>query len=505
MSEKAPKVWLIYPPSRTQRHDACPVGLLMLGAVLENRGCEVRLIDANANRRPLTSEMLAAEVQKGKPDVVGVTLLTPLVKEAYRLAGLLRKTGTRLLAGGPHATLLPEEPLRHGFDGVVLGEGEPTVYEAVLAVLGKDSPGSVRGYAYLDQSGNFSRTEDAPIVEDLDTLPFPARHLVDPLDYVPDGNPKIYRNIFSSRGCPARCSYCAGQLFGKRFRFRSAENVLAEIASVHETYGTNHFFFVDDAMSMDRKRVADICRGLKGFGPKITWNMMTRIDAVDEELLKLAAQSGCTTIDYGVESGSPETLKRIRKPHTVEMVRKVIPLTRSYGIKPYVFFIVGFPWETDTHLRETRQLMEELAPYVDTFHPAIASILIPFPGTAIYDEYQERFGFANWWLGSERNYDAPSMSTHTYWQKQLFRNGAVLDADFFHYGNRIRNEIFGFFQFMFRHNLNNDTSLKRVLHQLVFSLSYRLGNISPALERFFVRQPISLLTMMRQSLRGRAG
>jgi len=135
MSDPVAKVLLIYPPSRTQSHDSCPMALTMLAAVLEGAGYGVHLLDANATCRRLTTAQIVDEAARIRPDIIGVTLLTPLVKEAYRLASSLRSRGAKLIAGGPHATLLPEEPLAHEFDGVVVGEGEPTIVEAIEATL----------------------------------------------------------------------------------------------------------------------------------------------------------------------------------------------------------------------------------------------------------------------------------------------------------------------------------------------------------------------------------
>ena len=344
MPAESARILLIYPPSRTQSHLACPMGMMMLAAVLERAGYQVRLLDANAARKRLSAAEIVAAAAAWRPAVIGMTLVTPLVKEAYRLAAELRKGGAKLIAGGPHATILPAEPLEHGFDAVVFGEGEPTVVEAVRAVLGAAPPESVPGLAYRGPDGTIHQNEARPPVADLDALPPPARHLVEAADF--GATADLHASIFTSRGCPGRCAYCAGGLFGKKFRFRSADAVVDEMIAVHRQYGTRHFYFVDDAMAMDRPRMERICRRMIDERLGFTWNMMTRIDSVDEELLDLAARAGCVQIDYGVESGNPETLKRIHKPHTVEMVRRVIPLTRRYGIRPVAFFILGFPWES---------------------------------------------------------------------------------------------------------------------------------------------------------------
>ncbi|MFC1822440.1 B12-binding domain-containing radical SAM protein [Thermodesulfobacteriota bacterium] len=486
-SDDPGRILLIYPPSRTQVHSSCPVGMMMLAAVLENANYKVHLLDANAKGKIRSSEEIIRIARELQPDIIGITLLTPLVKEAYRLASKLKGLGKKLMAGGPHATLLPEEPLAYGFDAVVVGEGEPTIIDAVKALGGLLPKEDVPGWVYRDENGRPRHTKPKPMVSHLDNLPLPARHLVNPLDYGPVTNSALYGNLFSSRGCPAKCAYCAGNLFGKRFRFRSAQSVLEEIQQVHDTYGVEHFHFVDDAMTMDKNRVKQICQGLLQADINITWSMMTRIDTVNRELLELVAEAGCVQIDYGVESGHPDTLKRIHKPHTVEMVKNIIPLTAELGIRPYVFFILGFPWEGPDEIEETQSLMFELSAYVDNFHPALASILIPFPGTEIYEKHKDQYGFENWWLSSDRSYDAPSLKKHAYYESIMFKLGSVLDADFFHYTPEVKERIYDVFKFMYLHNSYKSSRISRLIHRSIFELSEILSVFSPTLERMIFK------------------
>lgn len=482
MSTPSARVMLVYPPSRTQSHYDCPAGILMLAAVLEEAGHEVHLVDANAAIRKSTTAQIVEQARQLKPDVIGMTLLTPLVQEAYRLAGDLRDCGAKLLAGGPHTTLLPEETLTHGFDAAVVGEGELTVVEAVEALLGCRPLETVLGLVYRDASGQIRRNAPRPLVADLDSLPLPARHLANPAHYGSTAKGSLFNQIFTSRGCPARCAYCAGGLFGKKFRFRSADSVVNEMVAVHREFGTRSFYFTDDAMSMDRKRMEQICQRLIDERHGFTWSMMTRIDSVDERLLELASRAGCVQIDYGVESGDPETLKRIHKPHTVEMVRRVVPLTRRHGIRPTVFFILGFPWEGVESLQNTLQLMRDISDHV-SFAPAIGSVLIPFPNTEIYERYKDQHGFADWWLSDDRTFDVPRIGSHPYYQSLIFRVGAVLDADFFHYPSEVKAKILDIFRFMWASNLRDYSRWGRAARLSAFDLSRKLDAVSPTLER----------------------
>ena len=489
MPQQPARILLVYPPSRTQSHFSCPMGLLMLAAVLEKTGYEVRLLDANAAARRLGAEEIIEIAAQWRPDVIGMTLVTPLVKQAYRLAESLRACGAKLIAGGPHATLLPDEPLDHGFDAVVVGEGEPTVVEAIEAVLGRSPLDAVRGLVYRGSDGAIHHNQPRPPIADLDSLPAPARHLVNPVDF--GSTADLHAHVFTSRGCPGRCAYCAGGLFGKKFRFRSADSVVEEMISLHRDYGVRHFYFVDDAMTMDRDRIQRICRRLIDERLGFTWNMMTRVDAVDETLLDLVARAGCVQIDYGVESGNPDTLKRIHKPHTVDMARRVIPMTRRHGIRPVVFFILGFPWESPQAVDATLELMEDLAPDV-VFQPAIASILIPFPGTEIYDRYKDEYGFAGWWLSDDRTYDAPAIDTHAFYQTVMYRMGVVLDADFFRYTPEMKAKIHTVFRFMYASNFGRRGKFFRMAALLALDISRKLDILSPRLERALFKAPLKL-------------
>jgi radical SAM superfamily enzyme YgiQ (UPF0313 family) len=501
MLNVAATILLIYPPSRTQNHRACPMGLLMLAAVLEKAGHTVHVVDANATNRRRTSSEIVDLAKEIRPDVVGMTLVTPLVKEAYRLATCLRESGMTLLAGGPHATLLPEEPLDYGFDAVLVGEGEPAIVAAIDAMRGRTSKETVPGLVYRRADGCVQHNAPPPPVADLDALPAPARHLVKAADFGPADNPDLHAHIFTSRGCPARCAYCAGGLFGKKFRFRSAESVVNEMIALERDYGMRHFHFVDDAMTMDRARMNRICRRLIDERLGFTWNMMTRIDVVDEELLVLAAEAGCVQIDYGVESGNPETLKQIHKPHTVAMAREVVRMTARHGIRPVGFFILGFPWEDVRATDATLQLMQELSPYI-VFQPAVGSILVPFPGTELYDRYKDEYGFAGWWTSEERTYDAPRHGAHPFYQSVMYRMGVVLDADFFHYTPEMKSKIHDVFRFMYASNFRRRNPLFRIAALAALDLSRKLDAVSPALERALFRGPFALRQGLNR-LRGR--
>lgn len=236
-------------------------------------------------------------------------------------------------------------------------------------------------------------------------------------------------------------------------------------------------------MTVNDERIKEFCDSMKKLKLPVTWSIMTRIDTVDEDLLNLLSSAGCNQIDYGVESGFPETLKKIHKPHTVEMVRKIIPLTAKHKIKPFVFFILGFPWESADDINVTYSLMKELEPHIECFHPAVASILIPFPGTEIYQTYKNEYGFENWWLSDDRHYENTSNEKLSFYEKRMFRYGHVLQADFFRYDDAEKEKIREIFAFMYKHNLRSRSLASRLILSSLFSISKNMARISPALEK----------------------
>ncbi len=455
----------------------------MLASVLEKAGFEIHLLDACAVKKRRCIADIVKQAIDLRPDVIGMTLLTPMVKDAYKLASALKAKGFKIIAGGPHATLAADEVISHDFDAVVLGEGEPVIEQTIKAVMGQIPIDTVTGIVYKNSHNQPIYTITREPLNDIDSLPFPAHHLVHLSEYGITNGRMHRANIFSSRGCPALCSFCAGGLFGKKFRFRSIKNIIDEIIYLNRTYGTHEFHFVDDAMTVNRERVEEFCESLIQLKMPITWSIMTRVDTIDEEMLSLLSRAGCTQIDYGVESGHSETLKKIHKPHTIEMVRKIIPLTAQYNIKPYVFFILGFPWESRDDIQVTFDLMKELAPHVECFHPAVASILIPFPGTEIYNKYKDQYDFENWWLTDDRHYEHNGTIGQSYFEERLFAYGHVLKADFFYYDKEVKEKIYEIFTFMYKHNIKKSNLIRRLIFETLFAISQKTAALSPSIER----------------------
>ncbi len=378
------------------------LGLLYLASSLREAGIEVRLLDLASLYGPNGVETLVAAIDDQEPEVLGFSLYTETALFGYDLVAKLGdRTGLTIVAGGPHATAAPADVLQHGFDVVVVGEGEQTLVELVQAIRSDGHLPDVTGLAWLDDAGALRSSPPRTLPRDLDTLPSP----LDILDlcerdrYAEHGGP-IFPAIITSRGCPGRCTFCANDVSGNRYRFHSAGRVIEEVRGWQEREGAVALFFQDTAFTARRGRTIDLCSQLVALAPAISWVCKARCDQIDGELATAMAAAGCTSVFFGAESGSEAVLKRTHKAITVRHIEESVRVARDAGLKVYVHFMAGFPDETVADLEATGALMERLAPYVDGY--PTGGVLLPYPGTEIYKAYHERYGCSRWWLDRRR-------------------------------------------------------------------------------------------------------
>ncbi len=377
-----------------------PLGLLYLAAVLERGpGNEVFVIDALVEE--LTYEALAARLLAQRPDVVGVSTLTFTLPDVLHTVRVVREAvpGAMVVLGGPHVHLYPRETLAlPGVDAVLTGEAEHSLLRLTQVADDRSRWREVPGLVWED-GGEIEHGPPPEPISELDALPFPARHLTPYERYssvLATRSP--ITTMFTSRGCPYRCSFCDRPHLGKRFRARSAENVVGEMEHCLEM-GIPEILVYDDTFTVKRQRVLDVCAGIQRRGLDVAWDIRARVDTVDEGMLSALCAAGCERIHYGVEAGSDELMKAIRKGITVEQARKAFYITRKAGIATLAYFMIGLPGETEADIRQTARLACELEPdYV------LISILVPYPGTEIYRQALESGVFAtDHWLAFARD------------------------------------------------------------------------------------------------------
>lgn len=316
-----------------------------------------------------------------KPDLVGVSVRTPMFGSALEINRLIKKWNRNcpIIWGGSHPTIIPEEVIKlPEVDFLVYGEGEKTILELVETIDKRGDFSNIKGIYYKLTNGEFIKNPPREYIANLDDLPFPARHLVFKEDlYLPSG----FSDLMGSRGCPFLCTYCsAHSLWGKNVRYRSVDNIIKEIKLLKEKYHSEELRFLDDNLTLNRPWIEELCDSLIKEKLNIKWSCLTRVNLIDEKLLKLMIKAGCYDIDIGVESGSPRILKLMAKNISLDDVLRCDRLFNKYGISWTAFFITGFPYETKEDLMATANFMKKINPYRMTL-----SNFTPYPDTEDYE------------------------------------------------------------------------------------------------------------------------
>jgi anaerobic magnesium-protoporphyrin IX monomethyl ester cyclase len=387
-----------WPHKRSDKYIEYPIYLSYTVAVVKEAGFEVSFIDAIMDE--LDIDDFAQQVRDMGPRLTLIETSTPSIDFDLETAAAVKQLSPETFVAllGSHVTyfdrqILDENP---AVDAVVRGEFEYTAADLARALDAGGELGGVLGLTYRHADGDVRRNSDRPLFEPLDRMPFPARHIVKGDGYragiYSGGHPTA---MVSSRGCPYRCTFCLWPdiLYGHKFRARSAENVVDEIEEAVRRYGHDEIYFDDDTFTIDRQRVMDICRMIqeRGLEKEVEWIAQCRVDTVDREMLEAMKAANCGYILFGVESGSPKMLKKMKKGITLDKVRVAFDLARQVGIKTQAFFLFGIPGETQETIRETIEFAKEINASSTQF-----AVAIPHPGTALYEECR-----ANGWLTSE--------------------------------------------------------------------------------------------------------
>ncbi|MBU0979764.1 MAG: B12-binding domain-containing radical SAM protein [Nanoarchaeota archaeon] len=358
-----------------------PLGLAYLAGYMEKQGHEVRIWDGFVERQGWEK---VAELAKDY-DLLGIHVLSSFVVRAYEFARYLKERlpDKPIVLGGCHVSAVPQEALSNPWvDYVVVGEGEETLTELCEAICGKRKLDTVKGIGFKVK-GKMKFNEARPFIEDIDKLPFPARHLFNWKLYRSSGarrsSEKRDMGLLTSRGCPFSCSFCSKDVTGMKIRNFSIPRVMAEIRHMVKEYGVQELAIWDETFTTQRSRVMEFCDCLKKEGLNITWTCSSRVDRVDQELLSKMKKSGCTLIAYGIESGNDDILKKMNKRTNLDLVRKAVKATKKAGIPVRGYFMVGLWGDTPKTIDDTINFAKELDPDVATF-----TMMVPLPNTLDY-------------------------------------------------------------------------------------------------------------------------
>ena len=388
------KVLLINPPQemgpaqRALENLMPPLNLMYLASYLQKAGHEVRLLDLYA--APLSKEEALKEALEFAPFLTGFATYPGGIDEVYGLSKEIkaRLPASYIVLGGLYASYLPELCLAScPADAVVMGEGEATLAELVSALEKKEDLSGVAGICFR-KNGAAVRTAARPLIEDLDTLPWPAYELIDfglyrlpPTRAVRHGR---VSSVLSARGCNYNCSFCSHHYgYNCRVRLRSPESVAQELAHVAEKYGVTEFRFEDCTFTADPSRVKKLCALIAEKKLPVVWNCDARADTASDGLFAAMRAAGCRRIFLGVESGSQKLLGALsaNKDLRLDQVRNAVKLARKHGLRANCSFVLGLPGETRETAQETFDFALELDPDYAMF-----SVLSPVVGSKLFEQ-----------------------------------------------------------------------------------------------------------------------
>jgi anaerobic magnesium-protoporphyrin IX monomethyl ester cyclase len=364
-----------------------PLGLAYIASILRDH-CQVKIVDFNVERRDWS------EYPYGEFDLVGISVDTTRYPTSIEIARLAKQQGTVVVMGGPHVSFLDRDTLQTGVvDYVVRNEGEYSLLSLVEFLRNKKALEDVGGVSYL-ANGDFCRTPDAPFIDDLDSLPFPARDLLPMKLYKERMNGRPMTTVVTSRGCPFKCDFCSSsRFFGVHWRARSVDDILAEVELLYREHKYRAVSFVDDNFTLDPDRAMELSEKMIAQGWDLIWAAMTRVDTVvrNPHMVRTMARAGCKWTFIGFESGSQEALDGYGKKARVADALEAMEILRENGVDVTGAFILGAPDETEQEMRETIDFAKRLNPRRAQF-----SVLTPYPGSKTYESVKDRLLTTDW-------------------------------------------------------------------------------------------------------------
>jgi len=359
-----------------------PLGLGYITAVLE-RQHDVKVIDVGAER--LNNDSLRERISKVNPEIVGITSDTLTFQRAIEIAEIVKQVDQKIIVviGGAHSNVFPAYPLKYDcFDISVYGEGERTAIELWNTIEKGESYRGIKGIAFRGTDG-ITINPRRELIENLDELPFPARHLFPMNKYKGEGSLHVspVYPVGTSRGCPFSCAFCSNNVvFGRKYRFRSSQSVVNEIELLINEYNAKGIYFREDLFTVNKKRVMALCDEIRKRGLDFDWECESRVNTINEEMLTAMKGSGCKQIWFGVESGSQRILDDLNKQITLSQIRETYRLCQRVGIKAGASFMIGVPGETIDDVQNTISLAEELKPEFAWFN-----IFTGYPTSPLYE------------------------------------------------------------------------------------------------------------------------
>jgi len=360
------RVCLVNPPQLNSIDDRLdpPLGLMYIAGVLEKNGVDVSINDLASKKKEEWSEAI------DDADIYGMTIFSASLNTSREIARVIKQKNNNaiVVAGGPHPTSLSEDTSKFPeFDNIVTGEGEIAFLDFI-----KNAEKGIKNRKIIS----------AKTIENIDSLPEPARHLTDMLSYTREVEGKKATSIITSRGCPYSCSFCCKDVHGRKVRYRSTENIIKEISRIRKDYDINSFIFYDDIFTLNRKRLPILCKELEKMDLTFRCNGHAGINTYDDYVL--LKKAGCQEIAFGIESGSQKILDKINKNTTVQQNIETVTTAKQAGLLTKAYLVVGFPGETQETIDETKKFMDTADPDKFTLFQ-----FVPLPGCDVWKNPQK--------------------------------------------------------------------------------------------------------------------
>ena len=387
------KVLFVNPPQTASKYKfmgviAPPLGIAYMAGVLQENNIDVEILDASAE--DMDFKDVEKELLKRKPDLVALTALTPTIGRALETAQVVKETlpDSIVVMGGYHPTFNFIETLEdENVDIVIRGEGEYIMLNLVQALENQSSLHDVKGIVFEDKnSKEIVVNPEAPLIQDLDELPFPALNLLPMKKYRLLDMDTHMTTMITTRGCPMQCSFCSSAaMHGKKIRERSVENIVDEIEYLNTNYDIDTIAFMDDTFTLKKRKVMAICDEILKRNIEIMWGCTSRVDTLDEKLLKKMKEAGCITIFIGVESADQQQLDNMCKNTTIAKIENAFKIAHKLKIRTIASVALGMPGDTKEIMNKTVKFVHKLKP-----NYAIYSLATPYPGTRFYKEAFEK-------------------------------------------------------------------------------------------------------------------
>jgi anaerobic magnesium-protoporphyrin IX monomethyl ester cyclase len=413
-----------------------PLGILYLAAYARQQGFAVRVYDNTF--RPDEKAFFRA-LEESNARIVGFHSMFICRPSAERLIKGAKERGCTVICGGPDATVAPDLYLKtYGADYVAMSEGEHTFGDLLGHLAGRtEAPlTSIAGLAYLDEKGEVFKTPSRDLMRDVDTLPEPARDLIDLGEYLHawkkhHGFTSLH--LITSRGCPFACAWCSRAVFGRNYRLRDPDLVAKEIKSIKEDWHPDHIRISDDIFGVNKEWIGRWQRSMQEHDAVIPFECLSRVDLLTPELLDNLKAAGCTRIWCGVESGSQKVLDAMNKNTTVEESYRAARLMKERGIKRAFYVMLGYPGERREDLELTKKMLLDNLPETVSI-----SVAHPINGTFFYDAVEEYLGQEreDWKETSENTLLHPAEFSGAFYKRMVsylttlvgFRQRPVMDS-----------------------------------------------------------------------------